>query len=92
MEAASIGVGPGRHIPDVLGLPAEHHGVPDLRRRVLRDVDAVTDADATPIHGDGSLTAVGADHSARFVKGTFANDGDFTVSVTRAATKVEASA
>ncbi len=48
---------------------------------------AVTDAEATPLLGDGSLSTAGADHATEFAKGTFANAGDFTVAVT----KVEAS-
>ncbi|GAA3209827.1 isoleucine--tRNA ligase [Microbacterium terregens] len=50
---------------------------------------AVTDAEATVLLGDATLSTAGADHATEFAKGTFANAGDFTVSVSRILTKVE---
>ncbi|MCR2809485.1 MULTISPECIES: isoleucine--tRNA ligase [unclassified Microbacterium] len=63
--------------------------IADVAGETLAVQYAVTDADATLLLGDGALSAAGADHATEFAKGTFANAGDFTVSVSRALTKVE---
>ncbi|MCR2763766.1 isoleucine--tRNA ligase [Microbacterium sp. zg.B48] len=63
--------------------------IADVAGETLAVEYAVTDADATLLLGDGALSAAGADHATEFAKGTFANAGDFTVSVSRALTKVE---
>ena len=60
--------------------------VADVAGETLAVDYAVTDAEGATILGDGGGAT--ADHAAEFAKGTFANVGDFTVSVT----KIEASA
>jgi isoleucyl-tRNA synthetase len=64
--------------------------IADVASETLAVEYAVTDGEATLLAGDASLFTSVPGHTTEFAKGTFANSGDFTVAVTRAATKVEA--
>jgi isoleucyl-tRNA synthetase len=74
---------------------ASAFAVADVAGETLSTDYVVTDADGETLAASSraaSKSSPASDHSAQFAKGTFANAGDFTVAVTRAAAKVEASA
>jgi isoleucyl-tRNA synthetase len=71
---------------------ASAFGVADVAGETLATDYVVADADGQTLAASSraaSKSDTASDHTAQFPKGTFANAGDFTVAVTRAASKVE---
>jgi isoleucyl-tRNA synthetase len=58
----------------------------------VADISGETLAVEHALAGAGESLPDGADHTAEFARGAFANTGEFTVAVTRVMTTVEASA